>query len=83
MINHLIESGFDFAVRRVHAAAARLRQTQGPFARWQLVRAAGLHYRLERDPRVKLALDYEVRPAVTVLEISRTTSTETNTGLPG
>lgn len=39
VINHLVESGVDFAVRRVHLAAARLRQSQGSFARWQLVRA--------------------------------------------
>jgi hypothetical protein len=64
VITHAIESGVDFAVRRVHAAAARLRQTQGAFARWQLVRAAGLHHRLERTPRVSAALDYEMRPFV-------------------
>jgi hypothetical protein len=67
VITHVIESGVDFAVRRVHAAAVRLRRTQGSFARWQLVRAAGLHYRLERTPRVKLALDYEMRPPVNVI----------------
>lgn len=67
VITHLVEGGVDFAVRRVHAAAARLRQTQGPFARWQLVRAAGLHYRLEHDATVALALDYEMRPSATVI----------------
>lgn len=67
VITHVIESGVDFAVRRVHAAAARLRRTQGSFARWQLVRAAGLHHRLEREPRVAQALDYEMRPPANVI----------------
>ena len=67
VLHHLIESGVDFAVRRVHAAAARLRQTQGSFARWQLVRTAGLHYHLEHDPKVELALDYEMRPTAIVI----------------
>ncbi|HEY5915109.1 MAG TPA: TnsD family Tn7-like transposition protein [Verrucomicrobiae bacterium] len=67
VITHVIESGVDFAVRRVHAAAARLRRTQGSFARCQLVRAAGLHHRLEREPRVAQALDYEMRPPVNVI----------------
>jgi hypothetical protein len=67
VITHVVESGVDFAVRRVSAAAAKLRQTQGAFARWQLVRAAGLHYRLEHFPRVKQALNYEIRPPVNVI----------------
>jgi Tn7-like transposition protein D/TniQ len=62
VIRHLVESGIDFAVRRVHVAAAKLRQTEWAFPRWRLVRAAGLHYRLERLSRVKQALDYEMRP---------------------
>ena len=67
VINSVVESGEYFAVRRVHAAAARLRQTEGAFPRWKLVRAAGLHYRLEHQPRVKTALDYEMRPPANVL----------------
>ncbi len=67
VITQVIESGVDFAVRRVNLAAARLRQTEGAFPRWKLVRAAGLHYRLERLPRVKQALDYEVRPPANVI----------------
>ena len=74
VITHVVESGIDFAVRRVHAAAAKLRRTQGSFARWHLVRAAGLHYRLERHPRVKAALDYEMRPPANVVTFPNATA---------
>src|SRR5207245_1104011 len=66
VIKNVLESDVDFAVRRVHAAAARLRQVGLPFPRWKLVKAAGLHYRLERNPKVKAAIDYEMRPFVPV-----------------
>ena len=56
----------EFAARRVHTAARRLRMLEGTIVRWKLVRAAGLHYHLERQPKVKAALDYEVRPSVAV-----------------
>jgi hypothetical protein len=67
VITRVVESGVDFAVRRVHLAAVRLRQSEGAFPRWKLVRAAGLHYRLERLPRVKQALDFELRPPANVI----------------
>jgi hypothetical protein len=70
VINSLLESGEDFAVHRVHAAAARLRGTEGTFSRWKLVQAAGLRPQLERQPRIKNALDYEIRPIVTVVNFS-------------
>ena len=66
VIKSVLESDEDFAVRRVHSAARKLRMTEGTFARWKLVRAAGLHYRLERQEKVKAALDYEIRPTVKV-----------------
>jgi hypothetical protein len=74
VITHAVESGIDFAVRRVHAAAAKLREVQGAFPRWKLVRAAGLHYRLERHPRVKAALDYEMRPPANVVILPNATA---------
>jgi hypothetical protein len=67
VINSVLESGEDFAVRRVHAAAQKLRSKEGAFPRWKLGEAAGLHYRLERRARVNAALDYEMRPFVKVL----------------
>lgn len=67
VINSVLESGEDFAVRRVHTAAAKLRATEGLFPRWKLVRAAGLHCRLERQPRIQVALNYEIRPFANVL----------------
>jgi hypothetical protein len=67
VITTVTESGVDFAVRRVHLAAATLRQTERAFPRWKLVRAAGLHHQLQRVPRVKLALDYEMRPPVNTI----------------
>jgi len=67
VITSVVESGEDFAVRRVHTAARRLRLTEGAFARWKLVRAAGLHHHLERQPKVRSALDYEVRPFANAL----------------
>jgi len=64
VINSVVESGEDFAVRRVHAAAQKLRLKEGAFPWWKLIRAAGLHYRLERHPKVRAALTYEMRPFV-------------------
>jgi len=66
VIESVLESDEDFAVRRVHSAARKLRMTEGTFARWKLVKAAGLHYRLERQQKVKAAIDYEIRPTVKV-----------------
>jgi hypothetical protein len=70
VIKGVLETNEEFAARRVHTAARRLRKLQGTIVRWKLVRAAGLHYQLERQPKVKAALDYEVRPpvAVTILQ---------------
>lgn len=62
----MLETGEAFAIRRVYAAAGKLRATKGAFARWELVRAAGLHPRLEQHPKIHLALDYECRPFVEV-----------------
>ncbi len=67
VIKSVLESGEDFAVRRVHSAAQKLRLPGAAFPRWKLVRAAGLHYRMERQPQVKAALDYEIRPPVDVI----------------
>ena len=67
MIKNALESGEAFAARRVHMAAAKLRQSQGAFPRWKLVCAAGLHHRLEHRPKVKAALDYEMRPPANVI----------------
>jgi hypothetical protein len=67
LINSHIESGEEFAVRRVHTAAANLRRTEGNFPLWRLVQVAGVHYRLQQHPAVKAALDYEMRPPVNVL----------------
>jgi len=67
MIKNALESGEAFAARRVHMAAAKLRQSQGVFPRWKLVCAAGLHHRLEHRPKVKAALDYEMRPPANVI----------------
>jgi len=67
VIQSVLESGEDFAIRRVHAAARKLRLSEGAFPHWKLVKAAGLHYRLERQPKVKAALDYEMRPPVNVI----------------
>jgi hypothetical protein len=67
VIESVLESREDFAVRRVYAAAKKLRAIEGTFPRWKLVRASGLHYRLERQPKVKAALDYEIRPVVNVI----------------
>jgi len=67
VIKSVLESGEDFAVRRVHAAAQQLRLLGAAFPRWKLVRAAGLHYRMERQLQVKAALDYEIRSPVTVI----------------
>jgi hypothetical protein len=61
VIESVIESREAFAVRRVHMAAVVLR-LQGEFPRWKLVRAAGLHPRLERNASVQTALEYEMRP---------------------
>jgi hypothetical protein len=69
VIRGVLESGVDFAVRRVHMAAAKLRQTEGEFPRWKLVCAGGVYHRLERLPQVKAALDYEMRPPVQVVII--------------
>lgn len=70
VINGVLESAEDFAVRRVHAVAPSLRKAEGPFPRWKLVRAAGLHHRMERHPRVQVALDYEMRPFVITVSFS-------------
>jgi hypothetical protein len=66
VINSVLESGEEFAVRRIRMAARKLRQSNGVLQRWKLARAAGLHYRLERQPEIKAALDYEVRPPVSI-----------------
>jgi hypothetical protein len=66
VIKSVVESGEDFAVRRVHAAAQKLRQTAGAFSRRNLVRTAGLHYQLEHQPRLQAAVDYEMRPFVSI-----------------
>lgn len=71
VIENVVESKEDFAVRRVHMAAARLRETIGPFRRWQLVKEAGLHYHLEQNARVKNAIDLEMRPYVPVVKPSK------------
>jgi hypothetical protein len=69
VINGVIESAEDFAARRVYAAAARLREKEGAFPRWRLVRAAGLYRQLECLPKVNAALEIETRPFVKVLII--------------
>ena len=61
VIESVVESREAFAVRRVHMAAAVLR-LQGEFPRWKLVRAAGLHRRLEGSTNVQVAIGYEMRP---------------------
>jgi hypothetical protein len=61
VIESVVESREAFAIRRVHMAAAALR-SKGEFPRWKLVRAAGLHRCLERNPDIEIALDYEMRP---------------------
>lgn len=67
VINSVLESGEDFAIRRIHSSALKLRSTLGSFPRWRLVQAAGLHYRHEHHPRIKTALDYETRPYARVM----------------
>lgn len=69
VIDGHVESLEDFAVRRVHMAAARLREAERVYPRWRLVRAAGLHHRLTLLPRVKSSLDLEMRPFVAVTVI--------------
>jgi hypothetical protein len=68
VIESVVESREIFAVRRVHIAAAVLR-LQGEFPRWKLVRSAGLHPRLERNANVQIALDYEMRPYIGLIDV--------------
>lgn len=66
VINSVLESGEEFAIRRVQNAGRKLRQFNEALQRWKLVRAAGLHSRLEDQPNVQAALDFEIRPPVNI-----------------
>jgi hypothetical protein len=60
VIRDVIESAEDFAIRRILQSASQLRWQLGNFERWQLVKAAGLRPAIEKLPRVRSALDYEL-----------------------
>jgi hypothetical protein len=60
VIESVVESAEDFAIRRISQCASHLRWQSGHFERWQLIRAAGLRPALERMPRIRAALDYEL-----------------------
>ena len=59
IIQSLVESSEDFAVRRITQIAACLRLQVGLFERWQLVKAAGLRPATEKLPKIQAALNYE------------------------
>lgn len=70
VIDSALESGEEFAIRRVQNAGRKLRHADETLQRWKLVRAAGLHSRLEHQPNVQAALDYETRPSVKITIVS-------------
>jgi len=60
VVRDVVESAEDFAIRRIIQSASQLRWQLGNFERWQLVKAAGLRPKLEKLPRVRATLDYEL-----------------------
>ena len=57
MIETVTETSETFALRRIHRAAQQFNGTNGKFARWELIRAAGLRKVIELLPTVQAALD--------------------------
>ncbi len=57
MIEIVTETSETFALRRIHRAVQQFNGTNGKFARWELIRAAGLRKMIELLPVVQAALD--------------------------